>query len=102
MFNRFKKTTTALAILSLAFCYASAAQADTFGSGANTFDVEFVTIGNPGNAADTDDGASWQPGIQNFGSVADTYRIGKYEISEDMIDKANARLAEAANRGYHQ
>ena len=29
------------------------AEADTFGSGLNTFDIEFVTIGNPGNAADT-------------------------------------------------
>jgi hypothetical protein len=32
---------------------AESANADTFGSGDNTFDIEFVTIGNPGNAADT-------------------------------------------------
>ena len=25
---------------------------DTFGGGANTFDIAFVNIGNPGNAAD--------------------------------------------------
>jgi hypothetical protein len=60
------------------------AQADTFGSGANTFDIEFVTIGNPGNPADfTGDPAP-------AGSVSYNYRIGKYEISEQMIDKANA------------
>jgi hypothetical protein len=29
------------------------AMGDTFGGGANAFDIEFVTIGNPGNAADT-------------------------------------------------
>jgi formylglycine-generating enzyme required for sulfatase activity len=56
----------------------------TFGSGANTFTMEFVPIGNPGNAADT-------TGDPNpAGSVPYTYNIGKYEVSVDMIDKANA------------
>jgi sulfatase modifying factor 1 len=58
--------------------------ADTFGSGANTFNIEFVTIRNPGNAADT-------TGDPNpAGSVPYTYRIGQFEISEQMINKANA------------
>ena len=71
---------TALAFLSLS----NHAYADSFGSGANTFDIEFVPIGNPGNVADT-------TGAPNpAGSVPYTYRIGKYEISEQMIDKANA------------
>jgi formylglycine-generating enzyme len=66
-----------------AICSSSVTQADTFGSGANGFEIEFVTIGNPGNAADT-------TGDPNpAGSVPYTYRIGKYEISEQMIDKAN-------------
>ncbi len=60
------------------------AHADTFGSGTNTFDIEFVTIGNPGNAADT----SGSP--NPAGAVAYSYRMGKFEISEQMIDKANA------------
>ena len=56
----------------------------TFGSGANAFSMDFVTIGNPGNAADT-------TGSPNpAGSVAYAYNIGKYEVSRDMIDKANA------------
>ena len=46
--------------------------------------MEFVTIGNPGNAADT-------TGVPNpVGSVAYTYNIGKYEVSRDMITKANS------------
>ncbi len=57
---------------------------DTFGSGANTFDIEFVTIDNPGNAADT----TGSPNLA--GSVPYTYRMGKFEISEQMIEKANA------------
>ena len=55
----------------------------TFGTGANQFTMEFVTIGNPGNAADT-------TGSPNpAGSVAYTYNLGKYEVSRDMITKAN-------------
>jgi hypothetical protein len=56
----------------------------TFGTGANAFTMDFVTIGNPNNAADT-------TGSPNpAGSVAYTYNIGKYEVSRDMINKANA------------
>jgi len=70
-----------LVLLLLAVC--TAAWADTFGSGANTFDIEFVTIGDPGNVADT-------TGDPNpAGAVPHTYRMGKYEISEAMIDAAN-------------
>jgi formylglycine-generating enzyme len=59
------------------------ALADTFGSGANTFNIDFVTIGNPGNAADT-------TGNPNpAGKVLYAFRVGKFEISEQMIDKAN-------------
>jgi len=58
--------------------------ADTFGADSNTFAIEFVDVGNPGNVADT-------TGLPNpAGTVDYAYRIGKYEISEDMIDKANA------------
>ncbi|MCI0333040.1 MAG: SUMF1/EgtB/PvdO family nonheme iron enzyme, partial [Planctomycetes bacterium] len=81
------KTTNLFAILLAALVvniFSERARSDTFGSGANTFDIEFVTIGNPSNAADT-------TGDPNpTGSVAELYRIGKYEISEDMINKANA------------
>jgi formylglycine-generating enzyme required for sulfatase activity len=78
------QTITALAFFSSALWCAAVAHADTFGSGANTFDIEFVTIGDPFNPPDT-------TGDPDFaGSVSYTYRIGKYEISEQMIDKANA------------
>ena len=54
---------------------------ETFGSGANQFSIDFVTIGNPGNAAD--------PEGLRYGSVSYVYHIGKYEVSRDMVDKAN-------------
>ncbi|MCZ7637135.1 MAG: SUMF1/EgtB/PvdO family nonheme iron enzyme [Verrucomicrobia bacterium] len=61
-----------------------AATTFTFGSDANTFTMDFVTIGHPGNAADT-------TGAPNpAGSVPYVYLMGKYEVSRDMINKANA------------
>src|SRR5687768_14897228 len=78
------KTTALLIFLTCMLLCAPTVQGDTFGSGANRFDIEFVLIGNPGNAADT-------TGNPNpVGSVPYTYRIGKFEISEQMIEKANA------------
>ena len=54
-----------------------------FGSGGNTFGMEFVTIGNTNNAADT-------TGDPNpAGAVGYTYDIGKFEVSRDMINKYN-------------
>jgi formylglycine-generating enzyme required for sulfatase activity len=56
----------------------------SFGTGPNQFSMEFVTIGNPGNTADT-------TGAPNpAGAVAYTYGMGKFEVSEDMINKFNA------------
>jgi hypothetical protein len=66
----------------------SAVQAGTitFGSGGNTFNMEFVTIGNPGNLADN-------TGIPNpAGAVGYTYGIGKFEVSVDMINKYNVNF----------
>jgi formylglycine-generating enzyme required for sulfatase activity len=61
----------------------------SFGSGANTFNMEFVTIGNAGNTADT-------TGSPNpAGAVGYEYGIGKFEVSEDMITKYNANFGTA-------
>jgi len=69
---------------STAYVLESQAGIVTFGTGANQFQMEFVTIGNAGNAADT-------TGAPNpAGAVGYEYGIGKFEVSEDMIDKFNA------------
>jgi formylglycine-generating enzyme required for sulfatase activity len=72
-------------LLALVYQSASATSLlESFGTGANAFTMEFVTIGNPNNAADT-------TGAPNpAGSVAYTYNLGKHEVSRDMITKANA------------
>jgi len=56
------------------------AQADTFGSGSNTFGIDFVNIGNAGNAADS----------TGYGVVPYIYRVGTYEVTQDAITKATA------------
>jgi formylglycine-generating enzyme len=77
-----KFTLVLVFILTLALC--DSVLADGFGSGANAFTIDFVTVGNPGNVADT-------PGFpHSVGAVAYTYNIGKYDVSRDMINKANA------------
>jgi len=74
-----------LSLLALSYQTASAQLVtESFGSGANAFTMDFVTIGNPNNAADT-------TGSPNpVGSVAYTYNLGKYEVSREQIDKANS------------
>ena len=74
-----------LSLLALSYQTASATSLlETFGSGDNAFTMDFVTIGNPNNAADT-------TGSPNpVGSVAYTYNLGKYEVSRGMIEKANS------------
>ena len=79
--------TTAIVLLSSAA--EVAAGMITFGVGAQQFQMEFVTIGNPGNAPDT-------TGDPNpAGAVAYSYDIGKFEVSEDMITKYNANFGTA-------
>lgn len=77
-----KPITTAVAALGLALGMMASrtAQADTFGSGANTFTIDFINIGNAGNAADT----------TGYGAVPYEYRMGTYEITQNAIDKATA------------
>jgi formylglycine-generating enzyme required for sulfatase activity len=74
-----------LSLLALGYQTASATSPlETFGSGANQFSMEFVTIGNPGNAPDS--GGNPNP----CGTVNYVYSIAKYEVSRDMVNKANS------------
>ena len=77
-----KKSTRLAAVLFAAFTLniQPSAQADTFGTSGNEFTIDFVNIGNAGNAADT----------TGYGAVPYEYRVGTYEISKNAIDKATA------------
>lgn len=59
---------------------ASHAEADAFGSGANAFSMDFVTIGNAGNPSN----------LGNLGAVGYTYRMGVTEVPQISIENAAA------------
>ena len=67
----------------------SSAQADTFGTSGNEFTIDFVNIGNAGNAADT----------TSYGAVPYEYRASTYEITQDAINKATAKRDDQCDCG---
>lgn len=70
-------------IASFLLCSAQAyADFDVFGTGANQFQIEFVTVGDPGN--------DFHANAFNLGQVNYEYRIAKFEISREMISNANS------------
>jgi formylglycine-generating enzyme len=71
--------------------FALPSHADPFGSGTNQFAINFVNVGNAGNANDVDnpypkDGDGGTP----HGDAAYDYRLSVFEISQAMIDHATA------------
>jgi formylglycine-generating enzyme required for sulfatase activity len=79
------KKTALLPALAAALTLAiqTSAQADMFGTSGNEFTIDFVNIGNTGNAPDTN-------GFGGYGAVPYEYRVGTYEIAQDAITKATA------------
>lgn len=71
-------TKTLLRVASIV-CVLDPVWADEFGAGAEKFTINFVNIGNPGNVADD----------TSYGAVNYSYQMGTYEVSRDMISKAN-------------
>ena len=79
----FRRCAVALGVLS-AIVFASSVQADVFNMGGTrdpatgtwtgTASLEFVTVGDPGNAADTATGS-------RYGSVPYVYQMGKYDVT---------------------
>lgn len=87
------------AVLSIALVIAvpASARADTFGNGANTFTIDFVTVSDPGNPGDTNPVFPFLPA---FGAVPYTYRIATYEISQAQRHAAVASGLQHMPAGY--
>ena len=64
------------------------AEADTFGSGSFVFSLDFVGVGNAGNANDS--GAGGGSYSSPYGGVPYDYRVGVNEISQNVINAAVA------------
>jgi len=80
----------ALGLSAAVLLLVASAHADTFGIGLNTFTIDFVNIGNAGNADDAGAGAGGGIYSSPYGGVSYEYRMGTYEISQDAITKATA------------
>jgi formylglycine-generating enzyme required for sulfatase activity len=75
---------------------------DSFGSGANTFTIDFVEIGSPGNAAQSASNRSHSfSGGDGYGAVPYTYRISTYAISQNNITTATAAGMANVTAGAH-
>ncbi len=77
----------------------TSARADLFGTGPNTFTLDFVDVGNAGNSDDLGAGG----GIYSspYGGVAYGFRMGTFEISQEQIDKATAGGLASVVAGAH-
>ena len=78
--NQMFPSIVAVLFAALALIIQPFAQADTFGTSGNEFTIDFVNIGNAGNAADT----------TGYGAVPYEYRASTYEITQNAITKATA------------
>ncbi len=71
-------------------CAAGPARAETFGTGVNTFDIDFAIISGSTNPTVAQASAGE---LDGFGIVNYDYRMGMYEITNDQWDKFEANLA---------
>jgi formylglycine-generating enzyme len=71
------------------------ARADVFHMGPGLTSLEFVTVGNPGNAPDT------RYNSTGFGSVASVYKIGKYETTAGQYTGFLNAVAKADPNGLY-
>jgi len=78
------------AALLAALTVCTTAQADSFGTGSNKFDIDFVDIGDAGNAADT----------TGYGAVSYEFNIGKYEVTIDQYTTFLNSVASVTSDGY--
>ncbi len=74
-------------------------RADVFGTGGNQFTIDFVGVGNAGNANDAGAGG----GIYSspYGGVGYSFNISTWEVSQDMITKATASGLANVTAGAH-
>lgn len=81
-------------MMGAALLMVAGARADTFGTGANQFTMDFVNIGNAGNAAQSvANRAHGEASGDGYGAVGYDYRIGMREVSIDQF--ATARAADS-------
>src|SRR5260370_411334 len=69
-----------VAILACLTALPAAARADVFNMPSGQTSVQFVTVGDPGNAADTPVQTPYD-GTKAYGAVNYTYKMDKYDVT---------------------
>ena len=82
-------------LLLLVLFLTSIAHADTFGTGANQFDIDFVMISGDASIAN---GTSIGSG-KTFIDPSSDYRMGTYEITNQQWEAFKAEIGVAVNLG---
>ena len=94
---RFKSRLLLMAtVCAVMVALAPAARADVITHGSTSITIDFVTVGDAGNAADTEVMGDSTTG---YGSVANAYRIGKYGVTADQWAAVIAADANVGNAG---
>jgi len=96
------KKSRVLAVVVCVMAVANFASADTFGTGSNQFTIDFVNIGNAGNAGEQ---SALEDGDTTcYGGVSYNYRIGKYEVTNAQWNAftATAGAPTGNEGGYSQ
>ena len=78
-----------LTLMALSLGSVTHATGDTFGAGANQFDIDFVTISGDASSANGTNISQYSPGESGYYTFSDpaNFRIGKYEITRDQWHK---------------
>ncbi len=94
--------TTHCLVVSLLFAFAANVKADVFNMPAGQTSLEFVTVGDPGNAAFSSfilDGAT---GTTGHGSVNYAYQIGKFDVTAGQYTQFLNAVGAADTYGLYQ
>jgi len=84
----------ALAMLRLG----TVAQAEDITHGGTTINMDFVTVGNPGNAGNT---IVMFDGTTGYGAVGYTYQMGKYEVTASQYSQFLNAVAKTDTYGLY-
>ena len=88
----------ALTVAAFALVLWSPAVADVYSMGAGLTSLEFVIVDDPGNAPDTE---VMGDGTTGYGSVGDTFWIGKYEVTAGQYTEFLNKVARADPHGLY-
>jgi formylglycine-generating enzyme required for sulfatase activity len=96
--NRFKQTVGCLTFAFVASSFA-VARADVFNMPSGQTSLQFVTVGDPGNAADT--AVMTVDGTTGYGSVPYVYQMGKYDVTVGQYCQFLNAVAKTDNYGLY-